>query len=71
MANKFIENFLIKNDFTKISDVCFKNDKCKIYIYDYYIVEMDGGEIISDNLVIYWLIGLLTYHNLINKNYKI
>ena len=71
-----IEEFLLKNGFEKISDVKFTNDKCDIVInlkpYHFYQVYFNDikGSIFSNDLNIYWLIGVLTYYDMIEKNYK-
>ena len=76
-----VEEFLLLNGFRKMNrgyyddfdSYCNDGDKdyCKIGIHKtYYSVESRAGSIYSDNLSIYWLIGILTYHGLMDKNYK-
>ena len=68
-----VKNFLLKNGFTMPMQDTFTNGKCDIGItqqgYKVYIVD-DDGFMYSENHEIYWLIGLLTCHGLIDKNYK-
>jgi hypothetical protein len=80
----YIIEFLLKNGFTEVNPTIFTNDKCEVEInlddinepyYKItlnYIPENDNtkGHIFSDDLCIYWLIGLLTYRGLIDKNYN-
>jgi len=78
---KEIIDFLEINGFKKAKDKrdqtiwnTYKNDLCIIYIdmdKEYYkVTNNEGWSMYSDNLVIYWLIGVLTYNNLMDKNYK-
>ena len=67
---KPVERFLKLNGFTK-GKQCFYNDMCCVVIHkDHYEIDRLDGRVYSDNLSIYWLIGVLTYYNLIDKNYK-
>lgn len=68
-----VATFLINNGFhgTEIKNR-YINDKCAVLINEedeYYCVEFDGYTCFSSDLIIYWLIGLLTYENLIDRNY--
>lgn len=77
---KQIKEFLLKNGF-KIEDVLetrFKNDNCLIeFLLDnksssYSITGkfLDfTGTMFSTDLNIYWLVGVLTWYKLIDKNY--
>jgi hypothetical protein len=79
-TNKYIEEFLIKNGFKTSKLGWFVNTYCRIRIVDnkYYEVKInnnltdneESGSMFSNDLNIYWLIGVLTYNELINKNYK-
>ncbi len=64
--------FLEKNGFTKELEKVYGNGKCDVKINDgyYTIFFYNVGSMHSDNLSIYWLIGVLTYYELIDKNYK-
>lgn len=67
-----ISKFLTKNGFKKDGALCYINDNCSIIIYDnYFSINHDGNIIESDTHDIYWLIGALTYWNLIDRNFKI
>jgi hypothetical protein len=72
MQTNYIYNFLTKNGFHLVENNIYKNRKCKIIIHsDCYEVKLKFKySAHSDNLNIYWLIGYLTYYNLIDKDYK-
>ena len=82
MANKYIKEvfqFLEMNGLEKINENSYKNDKCTVIVTDdhYEIVSIiEGGQDIglyrmhSDDLNIYWLIGVLTYYRYIDRDYK-
>lgn len=70
-----IQHFLLKNGFTEVEkniDV-YTNGKCKVNIF-YDCIEItskeNGERVYSDDHNIYWLIGYLTYYNLMDKNYN-
>lgn len=67
-----IITFLKLNGFTKHKDGTLSNNKIKIIINkkNYTLITNDGAEMYSNDLNIYWLIGVLTYYDLIDKNYK-
>ena len=76
---KEVKNFLEANGFKKISTIhkasrknTYFNDKCTIIITkkNYIVIDNDFSTIISDSLNIYWLIGILTYREFMDKNYK-
>lgn len=80
---KWITDFLVKNDFKFVSENSLQNESCLIeilkedsteekYFYkiSYNNEEYDDVYTVSDGLNICWLIGYLTYHNLMTKNYK-
>lgn len=76
--------FLTENGFTLREDLdgqVLSNGKCLIQIvppsdktvkgyYAVTIVSPQHGTIYSDDLNLYWLVGLLTWYNLIDRNYK-
>lgn len=73
------KDFLEKNGFDVDSNGVFTNGLCEVRINEqdlYYVVgrnEFDLGEygfMFSHDLNIYWLIGVLTYYGLIDKNYE-
>ena len=71
--NKILEKvkeFLMKNDFA-CYNTYFLSDSCSITVErDHYVVKTDGGEWFSNDLLIYSLIGYLTYNGLMDKNYN-
>lgn len=77
---KNVERFLLNNGFEKLSEDSFHNGKCQVDEvnckdkYSYYMVTLGKDDleyqIFSDNLNIYWLIGILTWHDLMDKNYN-
>lgn len=82
---KFIMDFLVKNGFKVTSENTLRNEKCLIvilknseseheddYYYEIYYNDEDYDDVstVSDSLNICWLIGFLTYNNLMDKNYK-
>ncbi len=75
---KDVIDFLEKNGFGQDGNGNFTNGICALIINDSsYIIgcfSQDFGEdgfMFSNDLNIYWLIGVLTYYNLIEKDYKI
>lgn len=77
---KLVRKFLTDNGFEAVKgekDI-YMNDKCIVRMFnDYYQVSGDRwpdikeyGFICSKDLSIYWLIGVLTWYELIDKNYK-
>lgn len=66
--------FLIKNGFDRMETNSYANDKCNVVINNnggYYAVANNLGDVMySNDLTIYWLIGVLTYYDYIDKNYK-
>ena len=62
-------DFLKNNGFKKTGNV-YMNDKCTITISDHYcIMNLQRDTIYSDDLDIYWLVGILTWYGYIDKNY--
>jgi len=79
MFPKQIEEFLIKNEFEPKGEDEFFNERCSIVYHKekhktkfvgFYEFKFEDGSIFSRDENIYYLIGVLTYYNLINKNYK-
>ena len=74
--NPYIGPFLLNNDFEKKENNTYINSECTIIVTkDYYevqFIEPGFGEVsmYTDSLSIYHLVGLLTWFNLIDKNYK-
>ena len=66
-----VKEFLKKNGFTFNNDMYY-NEKCSVSIESCYygVLIYDKGYMYSQDLNIYWLIGVLTYYNLIDKNYS-
>lgn len=82
---KQVESFLLKNGFEEINQNIYKNDLCSIEITSdldenlnkyqcYKITYIDKNnyscDMWSNDLNIYWLIGMLTYYGLMDKNYN-
>lgn len=72
---QIIEDFLLSNGFIKTAENKFKTRDCEVIIHaDIYQVKFlneQTGSMYSNDKNIYWLIGLLTYNELIDKNYNI
>ena len=75
---EFVIQFLLKNGFTRIGEGIYMNLKCIVKIHaDNYEVEFkmkdseEMGTMYSPDINIYWLIGMLTYQNLIPRDYKL
>ncbi len=71
MSIESIKNFLRSNGLEEVEIDEFQNEKVKVEIgIGAYAVTFGGGSMYSDDLNIYWLIGVLTYYNLIERDYK-
>ena len=74
--NVFIEVFLLRNDFKQVKENTFTNDKCTVIILeDCYQVIFDYPEVgevstYTDSLSMYHLVGILTWYDLLDRNYK-
>ncbi len=74
---KPIIKFLTDNGFKQLSDNSFTNNECQVDILEssYYCVnfkdDTEECSMYSQTLNIYWLVGVLTWYNLIDKNFKI
>lgn len=65
------EDFLTANGFRKEGNL-FVNNLCTITVFkNYFGIKYGIGEMFSDNKNLYWLIGFLTFHELMDKNYVI
>lgn len=66
-----VVQFLKRNGFEKTEPNSYANNMCNIVITDvvYEVADSEGGIMYSNDLNIYWLIGVLTYYGYINKNY--
>lgn len=72
------KDFLEKNGFVKVVPETWANKKCFVKVLDIssYSIRILGDTfwndkyLYSQDLNIYWLIGVLTYYGLIDKNYK-
>jgi hypothetical protein len=82
-VNIFIEGFLFRNGFSKLKirkdiyqDNIYHNSECTVIVHDnYYEIQFDQpevGEVImyTDSWSIMHLVGLLTWYDLIDKNYN-
>ena len=71
--NQIVPTFLIKNGFIEKDKTHFNNEKVEIIIHDEEYYEIIDGEyhMYSKDINIYWLIGTLTYHDWMVKNYVI
>jgi hypothetical protein len=72
---KIIGDFLTKNGFKKSGERGFVNPYCLVLVEpDCYLVESEWngqmGHWFSTDLLIYSLIGYLTYNDLMQKNYN-
>jgi len=66
-------DFLKRNGFKEIELNSFVNDRgCDVFIgYKGYAVANSEGDVMySQDLNIYWLVGVLTWRGFIDKNYK-
>jgi hypothetical protein len=74
--NVFIEVFLLRNEFTQVKENTFTNDKCTVILLeDCYQIDFndpDHGDVSSytTSESIYHLIGILTWYDLMDRNYK-
>ena len=83
---KPIKNFLEKNGFKEIKKYFFTNDKCEVFVDEDHLIVMKDMVLdndtykvtgknpslkFSEGISLYWLIGVLTSLNYIDKNYNI
>jgi hypothetical protein len=75
-VNLFIEGFLTRNGFKKMNETEYANMKCVLRVlkdcYEIEFTDSQVGEVItySDGLSIPQLAGVLSWHNLIDRNYS-
>ena len=64
--------FLKKNGFKRIEKNSYANNMCNVVISKtgYEVANNNGDTMYSENLQIYWLIGMLTYYGFMDKNYN-
>ena len=70
---KPVIEFLEKNGFVELIKGDYGNSKCIVNIGERYytiINAANNDKMYSQNLNIYWLIGVLTYYGYMDKNYK-
>jgi hypothetical protein len=68
---KDVIKFLKLNGFKKIETNSYANDRCNVVLEkdSYAVANNSGDAMYSKDLNIYWLIGVLTYYNYMDKNY--
>ena len=68
---KYIVDFLKLNGFERIEKNSYANDLCNVVVEDgHYAVANNVGSVqYSNDLNIYWLIGVLTYYVFISRQY--
>ncbi len=66
-----LDSFLKKNDFKQLDGVTYINKKCKVVIGKRGYIVTSGENYVSSSsdYNLYWLIGVLTYLEYINRNY--
>jgi hypothetical protein len=64
--------FLKKNGFKRIESNSYANECCNVVFEDKYTAVADFEGVVEywKGYSIFWLIGALTYHEFISKNYK-
>lgn len=64
--------FLEANGFKEVKPNTYKNNACEVFIslHRYIITDRNGDVMLSDDFNMYWLVGILTWHGFIDKNYK-
>jgi hypothetical protein len=73
--NIFTQGFLLRNGFTQHETNVFSNKECTLTVHDsYYEIQFDKPEVgevtmYTDNWSIPQLVGILTWHDLIDRNY--
>jgi hypothetical protein len=75
IINPYIGSFLLKNGFKGIGGDSYRNSECTIIVTeDQYEIQFtqEGDEVsmYTDSLSVYHLVGILTWYDLIDKNYK-
>ena len=66
-----VKAFLRANGFSRSKKNIYVNNKCSVMInLGSYRVVTNEWSMFSNDLNIYWLIGVLTYYGYMDKNYK-
>lgn len=74
--NIFVEGFLLRNNFTEPKTNVYVNDKCTVTVledcYEICFNDKKYGEVtaFTSSYSIYHLVGILTWNDLIDKNYN-
>lgn len=74
--NVYIEGFLTRNGFKKMNDTDYASMTCVVKVlvegYEIQFSDAEFGEVslYTDNFSIPQLTGILTWHNLIDRNYS-
>ncbi len=73
--NSHIASFLLKNGVKGIGGDSYSNSECTVIVtgdqYEVQFVEEgEEGSMFTDSLSMYHLVGILTWYNLIDRNYK-
>ena len=74
--NVFVEVFLLRNEFAQVKENTFTNDKCTVILLEdcYQIDFTDAGygdmSTYTTSESIYHLVGILTWYDLMDRNYK-
>jgi len=68
---EYLDNYNIYGNFVLV--FYDENRKCMINITDKHVEFLYNGSCVyhKHKQVLFWLIGVLTYNNIINRNYKI
>ena len=69
---KKIEYFLKRNGFKRVDKGSYANESCNVVFEEnetIAVADNNGIAIYSKDRNIYWLIGVLTYYNLMARNY--
>ena len=71
--NQYIIAFLKMNGFKRMEKNSYANDLCNVGLHQdgYVIANNKGHTMYTYDFTIYPLIGILTYYELMNKNYLI
>ena len=74
IVNPYIDSFLERNSFKNVCPNKWANEKCLVTVLeDYYMIQFtnfDGDwEMFTDSWSIYHLVGILTWHDLLDRNY--
>ena len=72
----YIGSFLLKNGFKGIGGDSYRNSECTVivlddcYQIDFDYLEYERVSMYTDSLSIYHLVGILTWYDLLDRNYK-